>query len=212
MISFKQKFLLLVFSLFFNLIFINSIALANSTANYEAVQESGCYPNISCTCAEGSRYTEVCKMNSGKCAFSFDCSSKNSYETCVSDSTRIQGTFINSIDQVIVFYYSACNWLEAGESVSDFDVQVTKISEYLPNPMMSGSINQLIGKMINVIMGVVGSLALLMFVYGGIIWMTAAGSDERVKKGKNILVWSALGLIAVFMAYGLTKFIINLVA
>lgn len=52
--------------------------------------------------------------------------------------------------------------------------------------------------------------ALLMFVYGGLTWMTSSGSQERVKKGKEIIIWSAIGLIVIFGAYGLVSFIINL--
>jgi hypothetical protein len=49
----------------------------------------------------------------------------------------------------------------------------------------------LIGKIINAVLGVVGSIALIMFIYGGFVWMTAAGNQERVGKGKEILVWSS---------------------
>ncbi len=80
----------------------------------------------------------------------------------------------------------------------------------LSNPLGADSVNELVGRVINSVMGIVGSLALLMFVYGGLIWMTSSGSQEKVKKGKDILVWSAVGLIVIFSAYALTKFIINL--
>ncbi|MBN2854518.1 hypothetical protein JXK06_03250 [Patescibacteria group bacterium] len=80
----------------------------------------------------------------------------------------------------------------------------------LSNPLGASSVNELIGRVINSVMGIVGSLALLMFVYGGLTWMTSSGSQDKVKKGKDILLWSAIGLIVIFGAYGLTKFIINL--
>lgn len=80
----------------------------------------------------------------------------------------------------------------------------------LDNPLGAESVNELVGRVINSVMGIVGSLALLMFVYGGLIWMTSSGSQDKVKKGKDILLWSAVGLIVIFSAYALTKFIINL--
>jgi len=66
----------------------------------------------------------------------------------------------------------------------------------------------LIGKVINSVLGVVGSLALVMFVYGGLIWMTSSGSSEQVKKGRDILIWAAIGLVIIFSAYGLVRFVI----
>jgi hypothetical protein len=83
-------------------------------------------------------------------------------------------------------------------------------SETLTNPL--GDINTpqaFIGKVINSILGVVGSLALLMFVYGGLIWMTSSGNQEKVKKGRDTLMWAAIGLVIIFSAYGLTRFIIG---
>lgn len=80
----------------------------------------------------------------------------------------------------------------------------------LTNPL--GSINtpqQLIGKIINAVLGVVGSLALLMFVYGGLTWMTSSGSQEKVKKGRDIIVWSAIGLAIIFASYGLVRILLN---
>jgi hypothetical protein len=67
--------------------------------------------------------------------------------------------------------------------------------------------NVLIGRVINAILGVVGSLALLMFIFGGLTWMLAAGSPERVQKGKNILVWATIGLIVIFTSYAMVRFV-----
>ena len=70
----------------------------------------------------------------------------------------------------------------------------------------------LIGKIITAIMGVVGSIALLMFIYGRLTWMTSSGSQEKVKKGRDIILWSSVGLVVIFMAYALTKFVITTIA
>jgi hypothetical protein len=81
-----------------------------------------------------------------------------------------------------------------------------------PNPFESSGISTpqaLIGKIINFVLGAVGSLALLMFVYGGITWMTSSGNQENVKKGRGIIIWSAIGLAIIFMAYGLTRVLLS---
>ena len=83
-----------------------------------------------------------------------------------------------------------------------------KLTNPLTNNTSGVDIPTLIGRVINGVLGVVGSLALLMFIYGGLLWMTSAGSDEKVKKGKDILVWATLGLIVIFTSYALVHFII----
>ena len=82
----------------------------------------------------------------------------------------------------------------------------------LPNPLTgttdSENINVLIGKVINAVLGIVGSLALVMFIYGGLTWMTAAGNKEKIQKGKDILIWATIGLIIIFSAYAIVHFIL----
>lgn len=65
-----------------------------------------------------------------------------------------------------------------------------------------------IGRIIDASLGVVGSLALLMFVYGGFTWMLAAGNSERVEKGKRILFWATVGLVVIFTSYIIVHFVI----
>lgn len=65
----------------------------------------------------------------------------------------------------------------------------------------------LIGRVIGNILGYVGAVALLMFVVGGLMWMTSAGNEQRVKKGKDILTWATMGLVIIFTAYALLRFV-----
>jgi len=75
-------------------------------------------------------------------------------------------------------------------------------------PLGTSSIQEIIGRIIQAVLGIVGSITLLMFVAGGFIWMTAAGNEKRVETGKNILIWSFLGLVVIFAAYAVTRFVL----
>ena len=77
----------------------------------------------------------------------------------------------------------------------------------LSNPLGYTSPNTLIGKVINGALGIVGSIALAMFIYGGLTWMTAAGNNEKTQKGKDILIWATLGLIVIFSSASILSFI-----
>lgn len=79
----------------------------------------------------------------------------------------------------------------------------------LSNPLgeSANNPNVLIGRIIKNILGIVGSLALLMFVVGGLMWMLSAGNEQRVKKGKDILIWASLGLVIIFTSYAILKFV-----
>ena len=60
------------------------------------------------------------------------------------------------------------------------------------------------------ILGIVGSLALLFFIYGGIIFLIAGGREDQIKKGKDILTAAIIGLILVFSSYLIIAFFMRL--
>ena len=90
-----------------------------------------------------------------------------------------------------------------------FIVRVALAQEQLPNPLGTTSVPELIGKVIQALLGVTGSIALLMFIYGGILWLTAAGNEKRIDKGKAVLVWATIGLGIIFTSYVLVRFVIG---
>jgi len=65
----------------------------------------------------------------------------------------------------------------------------------------------LIGRVIKTALGVVGAIALLMFVYGGLIWLTSGGTPDKIKKGMDVLLWAAIGLVVIFASYTLVDFV-----
>jgi len=79
----------------------------------------------------------------------------------------------------------------------------------LKNPLGDRELSEIIGGIIQYLLGFVGILALVMFIYGGITWMTSAGAPEKIKKGRDTLVWAVLGLAFVFFSYAILNFVIE---
>jgi hypothetical protein len=79
----------------------------------------------------------------------------------------------------------------------------------LTSPIVISSISDLATNILKTIIGLVGVIALVMFIYGGILWMTSAGSAEQIKKGKDTLLWAILGLAFIFFSYSLLQFLLE---
>ena len=63
---------------------------------------------------------------------------------------------------------------------------------------------------INVISWVLGILALVavvMIIYGGFTWLTAAGSEEKIDSAKKIIGSAVVGLIIVLLAWAIVIFV-----
>lgn len=57
------------------------------------------------------------------------------------------------------------------------------------------------------ILGIVGSLALLAFVAGGLMMMLSAGNAEWVTRGRQTLIGAVIGLTIVFTSYTIIYFV-----
>lgn len=71
---------------------------------------------------------------------------------------------------------------------------------------------QILGIYINGILNILGVLFLVLVIYGGVLWMTAAGSEEKVRKAKAIIINAAIGLTIILLAKAITFFVLELVA
>ncbi len=56
-------------------------------------------------------------------------------------------------------------------------------------------------------LSLVGTIFLLLTIYGGIRWMLARGDEAEIEKGKEIIKAAIIGLIIVMMAYAITAFV-----
>lgn len=59
----------------------------------------------------------------------------------------------------------------------------------------------------NWILGIVGSLTLLVFIYGGFVFLTSAGSNEKVQDAKKIITAAIIGLFIVFASSMIIRFV-----
>lgn len=123
---------------------------------------------------------------------------------------------------------AGCTWLEepdegeercveATPGQLEEEAQKTEAEEHLKyelpegikerlNPLDIESVSVLIGRLIKIFMQIVGSIALLMFIYGGVLWMIDAGNSEKQKLAMKIIVWSSLGIVVILASYILVDF------
>lgn len=63
-------------------------------------------------------------------------------------------------------------------------------------------------RIINIALGLLGVVAILIVLYAGFLWTTSAGNDEKVTEAKKMLWAGLIGLIIIFSAYTITRFVL----
>lgn len=61
----------------------------------------------------------------------------------------------------------------------------------------------------NATFGIIGAVAFLFFIYGGVMLLISGGEAERVKKGRDAIMGAIIGLLIVFGAQLLVRFVIQ---
>jgi len=59
------------------------------------------------------------------------------------------------------------------------------------------------------ILGLSGSIMLLMMIYGGFLMLTSSGSAGQIDKGKKVMIGAVIGIVIVFAAYAAVEFILG---
>lgn len=68
---------------------------------------------------------------------------------------------------------------------------------------------QIIGRIINIFLGLLGVIFLVLMLYAGYLWMTSAGDPEKVKKAQNTIKNAIIGLVIIASAWAIVSFILN---
>jgi len=72
--------------------------------------------------------------------------------------------------------------------------------------------NDIVGIFLNAadfLFGILGALALLFFIYGGLVWLTSGGSAGQIDKGKKILLGAVIGMLLALGAWLIVKFLVT---
>jgi len=73
----------------------------------------------------------------------------------------------------------------------------------------TGNILDMVATIINVLFGLLGTLAVVLILYGGFLYMTSAGERDKIDKAKKVLINAAIGLVIILSAYAIAAFIIS---
>lgn len=76
----------------------------------------------------------------------------------------------------------------------------------------SAKVNEIVTLVINIFSWVVGVVAVIMIIYGGFQYITAAGDTTKVGNAKNTILYALIGLVIVALSQVIVKFVIGNIA
>ncbi|MFZ1410181.1 MAG: pilin [Micropruina sp.] len=67
----------------------------------------------------------------------------------------------------------------------------------------------LIKTVVNVLLYILGAIAVIMIIIGGIKYTTSNGDSSKVTSAKNTIMYAVVGLVVALFAYGIVNFVIT---
>ena len=59
------------------------------------------------------------------------------------------------------------------------------------------------------IIGVIGFIAVIVIILGGVQYTTSAGDSGKVKKAKDTIMYGIIGLVIALLAYSIVNFVLT---
>lgn len=102
-------------------------------------------------------------------------------------------------------YASTKEELKNGACLGDTACEQASASDTQTN------VNKVVNTIIDVFSWVVGIVAVIMVIFGGFRYITAAGDSTKTKTAKDTILYALIGIIIVALAQTIVKYVISLV-
>jgi glucose uptake protein GlcU len=99
--------------------------------------------------------------------------------------------------------------------VSNVDAAENPIEEGMESVRCAGCPRDLFGdtgifrQITDTILYIVGIIAVIMLIWGGIRYVVSGGDAKKVTDAKNTILYAIIGLIISFLAYAIVRFVVN---
>ena len=132
----------------------------------------------------------------------------NRIKTIAAGTASVLGAGLNAgiamaADKTVVFCPN-------GKPSTTGDLQGCKSGENgINSEANKGGLIDTVGGIISVVIGVLGFVAVIVIILGGVQYTTSAGDANKVKKAKDTILYGIIGLVVALLAYAIINFVLS---
>jgi hypothetical protein len=71
--------------------------------------------------------------------------------------------------------------------------------------------SQILGKIIEISLGIAFAIAVIMVIYGGFQYITSAGNEEKATSARKTLLYAGIGLVIILLSFVMVSTLLNFV-
>ena len=119
----------------------------------------------------------------------------------------VNNYYMNNHQGKIIFLFIIISWLIFSISPIVLADTCLGTSCNVPNPIGSDNFVDLLDKIAQWIFNIGLVLAVIMVIWSGVLFMTAGGNEEKIKKAKQTLLWTIIGATIIIGCKGLISLV-----
>ncbi len=109
-----------------------------------------------------------------------------------------------------IFIYTETALSQSYNFINDSGVNKTAdVAGFDTNDVGANSVDNMIARIIYIVLGLLGVVFLALLLLGGFNWMTSSGNEEKVRKAKETLLNALIGILITLAAFAISFFLIN---
>ena len=70
-------------------------------------------------------------------------------------------------------------------------------------------LKDVVGDVIKTVLSLMGVILVVLLIYAGFLWMTAAGNDDQIAKSKKTMTAAVIGVAIILSAYMISYFVLD---
>ena len=74
-------------------------------------------------------------------------------------------------------------------------------------PNEGKSADSILVTLLNLVYTVAGVAAVIAIIMGGFWYVTSNGEADKIKRGKNAIIYASIGIVVILLAFGITGFV-----
>lgn len=72
-----------------------------------------------------------------------------------------------------------------------------------------GSFRSLVLTIVNFALTFLGLIAVVMIIYGGFLYVSAAGNEEKINQGKKIIMYAVIGIVIILLSFAIVNTVLT---
>lgn len=77
--------------------------------------------------------------------------------------------------------------------------------------LTNADLTTVIGRIVKIVIGFLGLIAVVIILIGGFQWMTSGGDEDKIKNARKLMTNGVIGLFIVVIAYAIALFVMNII-